>query len=92
MTTSSIDTKDIETVAVSQKMPAPHSQYVVIRDGAIFTATPCYGMHAPWWVTLTMNRKEADPVTMLDDDKWLSLDSAILALDLSRAECEAETK
>lgn len=54
--------------------PPRHAQYAVVRDGRVFTATPCYGMHAPWWVVRTMADgwpNEADPVPMKPDDLWM---------------------
>ena len=53
--------------------PPKHANYKVIRNGLLFTATPCYGMHAPWWVVRLMPDRwpnEADPVPMEDDDLW----------------------
>ncbi len=38
----------------------------------LFTATPCYGMHEPWWVVKTMEG-EAPPVPMKDEDEWCHL-------------------
>ena len=55
-------------------LPKPHQKYLVQRDGFVFTATPCYGMHAPWWVVMTMDG-EAPPVPMKDSDKWRLLDA-----------------
>jgi hypothetical protein len=57
---------------VGQKHPAPHARYLVIREGIVFTATPCYGLHQPWWVVKTMDG-EADPVSMNDEDEWALL-------------------
>jgi hypothetical protein len=50
-------------------VPPPHRRYLVRRDGIVFTATPCYGLHAPWWVVKTMDG-EAPPVAMRDGDEW----------------------
>lgn len=58
---------------VSDSYPPPHDMYLVVRNGKVFTATPCYGMHNPWWVVRTMPEywpNEADPVDMRDDDQW----------------------
>lgn len=60
------------------KYPEPHAKYLVKRDGWIFVATPCYGMHAPWWVAaigpaLPYGTREVDPVPMLDTDEWVPL-------------------
>ena len=57
---------------IADEHPAPHRRCVVKRDGKFFTATPCYGMHAPWWVVATMTG-EADPEPMRDSDEWWSL-------------------
>ena len=64
---------DVALIAVSEKHPPPHQQYLVARDGMFFTATPCYGMHNPWWVVRTMAESwpnEADPVPMKPTDLW----------------------
>ena len=39
---------------VHRSYPSPHARYLVIRNGTVFTATPCYGLHDPWWVVKTM--------------------------------------
>lgn len=62
---------DAVTTVVEQH-PPPHTIVVVNRRGWYFTATPCYGMHVPWWVVKTMG-SEAEPVPMLDDDEWMSV-------------------
>jgi|WetSurSiteA1Bulk_404760.scaffolds.fasta_scaffold02782_12 hypothetical protein len=60
---------------ISDSHPAPHRKYVVKRDNIIFTATPCYGLHEPWWVIRIMGDKyEAPPEPMLNDDSWVLLD------------------
>lgn len=53
----------------SDKHPPPHAKYTVHRDGLVFTATPCYGMHSPWWVVRTMEG-EAPPVSIMPSDEW----------------------
>lgn len=54
--------------------PEPHARYLVRRADTIYTATPCYGMHEPWWVVKIMGEKrEAEPVGMLPDDEWAPL-------------------
>jgi hypothetical protein len=58
---------------IAEAHPEPHRRYVVVRDGRVFTAKPCYGMHEPWWVVQTMEG-EAPPVAMRADDCWLELD------------------
>jgi hypothetical protein len=55
---------------VSEAQPKPHAKYLVRRGGYTHTATPCYSMHAPWWVPMAINGDEYDPVKMLDDDEW----------------------
>lgn len=71
---------------ISEKMPAKHARYHVrrkldmgtsVETFVFFTATPCYGMHEPWWVPRVPSDKyatkapeETDPVTMLPDDEW----------------------
>jgi hypothetical protein len=60
-------------VSVGERLPKPHTRYAVIRNSEVFTATPCYGMHEPWWVVRTMADEhpfEADPVAMEPDDLW----------------------
>lgn len=56
-------------IKCSEEHPAPHGKYQVRRDGLIYTATPCYGMHSPWWVVKTMHG-EAVPTEILDSDEW----------------------
>jgi hypothetical protein len=65
---------------VSDCHPQPHASYLVRRNKTISTATPCYGMHHPWWVFRDPTGKtfELDPVSMADDDEWRSLDAAAL--------------
>lgn len=59
--------------AVSGTVPAayppPHASYLLARNGITFTATPCYGMHEPWWVVKTLTG-EAAPEPMQDGDWW----------------------
>lgn len=58
---------------VSTQQPPPHKRYLVMRDSLYYTATPCYGMHQPWWVVKTMELPpgdEAKPVPMVDTDRW----------------------
>ena len=53
--------------------PAPHAQYEVWRkETGIFVATPCYGMHAPWWVPRTVDLYSPGTTAfpMEDDDLW----------------------
>lgn len=62
----------LEFAKIAEAHPHPHQRYVVVRGAFVFTATPCYGMHQPWWVVKTLVG-EADPVSMLDSDQWLPL-------------------
>lgn len=55
---------------VADAKPKPHAKYLVRRLGCIHTATPCYGLHAPWWVPMAISGKEYEPVTMKDTDEW----------------------
>lgn len=64
-----VDEQNKEWKYIKDEQPAPHSRYLVRRNGIIYTATPCYGLHKPWWVTKTM-KGEADPVDMEKDDEW----------------------
>lgn len=54
---------------IAEAYPPAHARYLVKRDGVLFTATPCYGMHAPWWVVKTMEG-EAEPVDIRPTDEW----------------------
>ena len=59
----------------SEGYPKAHAKYVVRREDALFMATPCYGMHEPWWVVRIMGEKyEADPEPMLETDEWWPVD------------------
>lgn len=57
---------------VKDTYPPPYRRYRVIRaDGEEFHATPCYGMHHPWWVPRNaFTKEESEPVQMLEDDMW----------------------
>lgn len=57
---------------VSELQPEPHTKYLVKRDGFFFTATPCYGLHEPWWMVVRImgTKVEAPPEPMLPDDEW----------------------
>ena len=59
--------------------PPCHAKHLVHRDGFLFTATPCYGMHEPWWVVMTMEG-EVRPVPFRDSDRWMEIDAAIAVL------------
>lgn len=71
--------KHARLVRVSDAAPTRHARHLVKRGGLLFTATPCYGLHAPWWVVRTMSESwpnEADPVPMRDDDEWMPIEEA----------------
>ena len=59
----------MEWIKISEKYPPAHDLYVVSRDDHEYLATPCYGMHHPWWVVKVMDG-DAEPVPMKDDDYW----------------------
>lgn len=61
---------------VEGKYPPPHSQYLVQRGRSLFIATPCYGMHSPWWVPDSPTG-ETEPINILADDKWMPIDQVI---------------
>lgn len=61
---------------VEGKYPPPHALYLVQRGRYMFVATPCYGMHNPWWVPMT-HEKELDPIAIDPNDKWMALDAVI---------------
>ena len=68
---------DLRWTAVSEQHPAPHAKYLVRRDRWRFVATPCYGMHAPWWVPATcgdLSLQESEPIGMVVTDEWVALD------------------
>jgi len=65
--------------------PPRHEKSIVRRDNRVFTATPCYGLHVPWWVVTTMGG-EAPPEEMLDADTWILLTDFLTALDAVRGE------
>ena len=55
---------------IKDEEPAPHQSYQVRRHGVLYTATPCYGLHAPWWVPRVLGGYEGEPVPMQDEDEW----------------------
>lgn len=59
----------------SERHPKPHARYLVQRAGAMFVATPCYGLHAPWWVAMTA-RGEVPPEPIEPTDQWRELPDA----------------
>jgi hypothetical protein len=60
----------------AEACPPAHERYVVLRNGCLFTATPCYGMHSPWWVVATMEG-EAPPVPIERTDAWAPLEEYV---------------
>lgn len=62
-------TGSVNFTRIAAQQPAPHARYIVRRGRYLFTATPCYGMHVPWWVVTTLDG-EAPPVPMEDADEW----------------------
>lgn len=62
--------------SVADGQPAPHAKYLVRRDGYVHTATPCYGMHAPWWVPMSILGSEYEPTDMLKTDEWCEMKEA----------------
>jgi len=61
---------------VRNSAPEPHQKYVVVRDENPFIATPCYGLHLPWWVPTTPDG-ESRPIEMLGGDEWTLLDQSM---------------
>lgn len=57
----------------SDKKPPPHARYEVRRaETGPFVATPCYGMHTPWWVPITVDlyKPGAFVIGMDSADEW----------------------
>lgn len=53
--------------------PPPHARYEVYRrEVGTFVATPCYGMHQPWWVPLTADLYAPGAIhfPIQPDDRW----------------------
>jgi hypothetical protein len=61
---------------VKGEHPPPHARYLVERNGRHFVATPCYGMHSPWWVPMTPDG-ESEPISIEGTDKWMPLDKIV---------------
>ena len=41
-------------IDISEKKPPPHERVLFqCTNGEIYHGTPCYGMHAPWWIADT---------------------------------------
>lgn len=61
---------------VTDSYPPPHAKYTVKRGDyapIYFVATPCYGMHSPWWVPSTP-QGETDPINIESIDSWRPID------------------
>lgn len=71
--TDKLKFSDLGWTLVKTAQPKPHAKYLVRREGYVHTATPCYGMHRPWWVPMGINRQEHPPTDMLDTDEWIPL-------------------
>jgi hypothetical protein len=69
------DYSPLPGTAVRDAHPPKHAKYVVLRDAWLYTATPCYGMHDPWWIVRIMGAKweAGDPETILPNDIWWPL-------------------
>ena len=61
---------------VEGKYPPPHARYLVQRGRLYFVATPCYGMHKPWWVAQTAD-KEMEPVAIEPTDAWVAIEEIV---------------
>lgn len=61
-------------VSVDVAHPAPHARYTVRHpDCGEFQATPCYGMHRPWWVPRTVDVFAPGAcVIPFDGTEWLA--------------------
>lgn len=57
---------------IADAHPAPHARYLVCRERVAFVATPCYGLHVPWWVP-SGAMGELDPVGFQPEDLWCPL-------------------
>ena len=65
----------IEWQPIETSHPPAHNRYRVWRkDVGFFTATPCYGIHHPWWVPRNeFTKDESEPVMMENTDLWMLL-------------------
>lgn len=60
-------------VRVSDRRPGAHAKFEVRRPGlGTFVATPCYGMHNPWWVPLVADKFAPGSIAfgMEAGDEW----------------------
>lgn len=53
--------------------PPPQRKYLIRRGDQVCVATPCYGMHEPWWIVQTLDG-EARPRTIQEGDLWYPLE------------------
>ncbi len=61
-------------ISIRTSMPAPHARYRVYQEDKMFDATPCYGLHHPWWVPRNgYTRKESEPIPIKEDSFWMDL-------------------
>ncbi len=69
-------TREPTWIKVADRHPPAHARYEVrLKDYSVIRlATPCYGMHMPWWVPFA-DGKESAPVDMRDDDEWRAVDA-----------------
>jgi len=71
-------------IPVKVQYPDRHARYLVLRRGHVFTATPCYGMHAPWWVPQLLvddeQNREGEPVPMLEPEQWIPVPPGVSRL------------
>ncbi len=73
----------MKMTAVKERQPEPHRRYMVQRGQRQFVGTPCYGLHAPWWVPMEPEG-EGDPVAMEDGDQWIVMSEIIPEPEKSR--------
>ncbi len=66
----------MKLTAVSEQQPPPHCRYMVQRGDCTFVATPCYGLHLPWWVPMGPEG-EGDPVALEKGDQWIAISEII---------------
>ena len=63
---------------IPDQYPPPGTLCALRRNNLYFTATPCYGMHKPWWIVRTLGEfpyHEVNPVDMKDEDLWQEITS-----------------
>lgn len=70
--TNTTDQQQPQAGEIPNCYPPPHTRYLVARGGYQFVATPCYGMHSPWWVAMVTDA-EVHPVAMASGDTWIAL-------------------